>query len=386
LKAEFYKEQVLRVLSMAEKEQGDQASDSHRLRPADYLDDDLLAKEKAMFRRMPLILGHSSEIEKPGDFVVRELEGRSWIIVRGKDNIARAFLNYCQHRGTRLLHEDGGNCRHRLVCPYHAWTYNSAGELIGVPRSDLFPGLEKSKKGLKAGHLQEAYGLLWLTQELPSAFEGTETLSIKSFLNELHYEFEKLDLSKWHVYFDKTRSLKANWKFPIFAFLESYHLAVLHKDSIGDFFLENVAYSEQLGLHIRSFVPRKNVLDLRDADLEKTTLAEFITPTNILFPNVCMIAHPTSLSIISMFPGDTAGTSSWRHMLLTPQKPETKAEKAHYDKTIRVLDETTYEREDFWVSEQSQEGINAGALDEIVLSTNEHLLKVFDDLVRANIK
>ncbi|MFT6712540.1 MAG: Rieske 2Fe-2S family protein [Arenicella sp.] len=89
--------------------------------------------------------------------------------------------------------------------------------------------------------------------------------------------------------------------------------------------------------------------------------------------------------MISMFPGETPGTCTWRHMLLTPKKPETEAELAHYNKTVAVLDGITYEKEDFWVSEQSQEGMNAGALDELVIGKNEHLLKVFNQFVKNNL-
>lgn len=160
---------------------------------------------------------------------------------------------------------------------------------------------------------------------------------------------------------------------------------MLHKESIGDYFLDNLAHTEQLGRHIRSFVPRQNALELADQDLTQVNLADYITPTNIVFPNVCMIGHPTSISIISLFPGQGPWEASWRHMLLTPEKPESDQARAHYDKTIAVLDETTYEREDFWVSEQVQAGVEAGALDEMLLGANEYMLKVFDDALKASL-
>ena len=375
MKAEFYKDQIARVLDMVEQKRGDEAEHSESLPVAQYLDPERLEQEKAMFRRLPLIIGHSSEITDAGDFIVRELDGRSWLIVRGKDGMARAFYNYCQHRGTKLVHEESGACQKRFVCPYHAWTYNSQGDLVGVPRADLFPDLDKTDKGLKQADLQEAWGLLWLTQDVSAA------QPIEQYVDGLAAEFEALRLQDYYLYFDKTRALRANWKFPLFAFLEAYHLAVLHKNSIGEFFIENVAHAEMLGPHIRSFVPRSNVNELIGADLSQATMNEFITPSNILFPNVCTIGHPTSMTIISMFPGETPDKCTWRHMLLVPKKPETDAERAHYDKTITVLDGITYEREDFWVSEQIQEGINAGAISEMTLSKNEYMLKVFSDLV-----
>jgi len=375
MKASFYKEQIDSVLEMVEKNRGHEAEHTSVLSTSDFTDQGMLEAEQQMFANLPLIIGHSSELSKPGDFLVRELGQRSWLIVRGKDDRVRAFYNYCQHRGTKLVHETDG-CKKRFSCPYHAWTYDTQGDLVGVPRMDLFPGLEKSSKNLKQGDLQEAFGFLWLTQNAENA------QPVADYLGGLVDELKTLDLGNHKLYFDKTRDLKSNWKLPIYAFLESYHIGTLHKDSIAEFFVENVAYSERHGPHVRSFVPRVTAPELADLDLDQTNLSEYITPTNILFPNVCMIAHPTSYSVISMFPGDKPGTASWRHMLLVPELPSTDAERGHYEKTVAVLDGMTYEKEDFWASEQIQEGIDAGAIDELLLSKNESLLKDYADTIK----
>lgn len=375
MKAEFYKSQISQVLQMVEDNKGDEFAETTSIKVADFLDEGRHEREKKMFQRVPLIVAHSSEIASAGDYVVRQIGNRSWLLVRGDDGIARAFYNYCQHRGTKLVHNPAGECQRRFVCPYHAWTYNNLGNLIGLPRADLFPGLDKSKKGLKSADLQEAFGFLWLTQEAAAA------TPIVDYVDDLAAEFTALGLQNYHLYFDKTRSLKANWKLPIFAFLEPYHIAILHKQSIGDFFIQNVAHSEILGPHIRSFAPRKNVAELVNADLSEVKISEYVTPSTILFPNVCMIAHPTSMSVVSMLPGDRPDQCSWRHMLLTPHKPESDAERAHYDKTIAVLDGMTFEKEDFWASEQIQQGLDAGAIDELLVGKNEYLLKIFNDTV-----
>lgn len=380
MNAKFYKKQIQTLITMVKNGKGDEADGMSIMKAGDLLDTARLEREKALFKRLPLLIAHSSELETSGSYIVRELDGRSWLIVRGDDGVARAFYNYCQHRGTKLEQETHG-CKKRFTCPYHAWTYGVKGQLVGVPRPDLFPGLDKSSKGLKQADLQEAYGFLWLTQESGDQDSNNTAKPISEYLDELVPEFDALKLGEHKVYFDKTRTLKANWKLPIFAFLESYHIGTLHRDSIAEFFVENVAHSEQFGPHIRSFVPRKTVLELETKDLDGLNMAEYITPTNIVFPNVCMIAHPTSYTIISLFPGATPGTATWRHLLLVPELPKTDAERAHFDKTVAVLDGITYEKEDFWVSEQLQEGINAGALDELVLAKNELMIKVFNDTV-----
>ncbi len=374
LTAEFYRDQVLTVIDMVKKNEGVMEQESLSLHADDLRDPQRLEKERALFRRLPLIVGHSSQLKNSGDFFVQELDGRSWLLTKGNDGEIRAFLNYCQHRGTKLVHDASG-CKKRFSCPYHAWTYTNHGDLIGVPRADLFPGLDKSQKNLRpASNVQSAFGLIWLQQE-------GEAIDVADFLKGLVPEFEAINLGDYHLFFDEVRPLKANWKLPIFAFLESYHIDTLHKESIAEFFVNNVALSEQHGPHIRSFVPRKSIVDLAPSQFDSVRLAEYITPTNILFPNVCMIGHPNAYSILTMFPSDAPNRSSWRHMLLVPKKPENEKEQRHFEKTVEVLDGMTYAGEDYWVSEQIQEGIDAGAIDELVLAKTEHLLAHFADMV-----
>ncbi len=378
LNADFYRDQLAVVIEMMRTGKGDEARSTSVIRADSLRDEARLAHEKAMFRRQPLIVAHLSQLQKPGDYLVQELDGRSWLIVMSEDGDLRAFYNYCQHRGTKLVHEPFG-CKKRFSCPYHAWTYDTKGALVGVPRADLFPGMDKESKRLKsASNVEAAFGLIWLQQE-------GDAISVNSFLQTLVPEFEALRLDDYHLFFDKTRDLKANWKLPIFAFLESYHIDVLHRQSIAEFFVSNIAHTEHHGPHLRSFVPRKVLADLDPSDFDKVRMAEYVTPTNILFPNVCMIGHPNAYSILTMWPGDVAGQSKWRHMLLVPKKPETEKEIAHFEKTVKVLDGITYEGEDYWVSEQIQAGIDAGAIDELILAKNEYLIKYFDDIVESHL-
>ena len=156
--------------------------------------------------------------------MVQELYGKSVLLTRGSDGKARAFLNYCQHRGTKLEQTESG-CKSRFSCPYHAWTYDLQGGLVGVPRADLFPGLDKSTKSLRELRLQEAFGFLWLT--MTSVEKDSEGYDINEYLGGLTDELSALDFASSSVYFDETRHLKSDWKLPIYAFLESYHIGTL---------------------------------------------------------------------------------------------------------------------------------------------------------------
>ncbi len=113
-----------------------------------YDDPDFFAAEiDAVFEASWQIVCHTSDLPGKGDWHSFDYLGESIIVVRGTDDVIRAFTNVCRHRGSRILDGSSG-CAKKLVCPYHAWTYELDGRLSGVPDSDSYPGLDKSRHGL----------------------------------------------------------------------------------------------------------------------------------------------------------------------------------------------------------------------------------------------
>src|ERR1700710_1542328 len=98
--------------------------------------DDVFALERErIFDTCWLYVGHDSEIGAPGDFVRRKVAGRPLVFVRGKDDVVRALINSCTHRGARVCRQDAGNAK-SFQCFYHAWTFSTEGELVGMPDKD----------------------------------------------------------------------------------------------------------------------------------------------------------------------------------------------------------------------------------------------------------
>jgi phenylpropionate dioxygenase-like ring-hydroxylating dioxygenase large terminal subunit len=58
--------------------------------------------------------------------------------------VVRSFHNVCRHRASRLADGSHGNCGHRIVCPYHAWSYHLDGRLANVPPWQGFNGLDEA--------------------------------------------------------------------------------------------------------------------------------------------------------------------------------------------------------------------------------------------------
>jgi phenylpropionate dioxygenase-like ring-hydroxylating dioxygenase large terminal subunit len=120
-----------------------------RIHASLYTDPRIFADEmERIFHRGWVFVGHASEIPNSGDFVTRALGTQPAIMVRGTDGEIAVLLNRCRHRGTMVCAADRGTIR-TFACPYHGWTYDLSGALIGVP----YPGgydaaFDKSTRGL----------------------------------------------------------------------------------------------------------------------------------------------------------------------------------------------------------------------------------------------
>jgi len=110
------------------------------------------------------IVCHAGDIPGAGDWRTLDLPGESVIVIRGGDDVIRAFANVCRHRGSRLLDGEAG-CAKRLTCPYHAWTYAADGRLVGVPNRADYPGLDPAQFGLIPVELETWRGFLFVRLE-----------------------------------------------------------------------------------------------------------------------------------------------------------------------------------------------------------------------------
>src|ERR1700728_5336012 len=107
-----------------------------------YTDPDLFAFDMSeVFTRSWLMIGFESELPEAGSYMAVTIAQSSVLLVRGRDAVIRGFHNTCRHRGSQLCEEGHGRST-KLICPYHKWTYDLDGRLIGAARmpSDFKPG------------------------------------------------------------------------------------------------------------------------------------------------------------------------------------------------------------------------------------------------------
>lgn len=134
----------------------------------------IFSDEEIFEREMDLIFGrawqfvcHESQIPKAGDFFETPVGRDNVLTVRQKDGSIKALLNTCAHRGNAVCRAEEGNTK-VFMCTYHGWSYDLAGNLIGVPDFDLFykGELDKSAHGLReVAQLAAYHGFVFVTMD-----------------------------------------------------------------------------------------------------------------------------------------------------------------------------------------------------------------------------
>lgn len=136
--------------------------DADRFHSDLYVDPQIFELEiERIYHRTWVWVAHESEIANPGDFKTTHV-GRSPVIVtRDRKGTIHVLLNRCRHRGTTVCDRNAGNTR-TFTCPYHAWSYDLDGRLIGVPYEEGYVGsLDKTSFPLSALKVGTYRGLVF---------------------------------------------------------------------------------------------------------------------------------------------------------------------------------------------------------------------------------
>ena len=332
------------------------------------------AERARIFQDAPQVIAPSALLPQAGAAIPHDGFGMPLLLTRDKAGRAHVFLNVCRHRGTRLVEGSALQCVPRLVCPYHAWSYRLDGVLAGVPRSDAFPGLDKSDYALRELPSLEAGGLIWFARGAAADFTDAAALAP---------EFDAFGLAGHHLYRSRVHEVAANWKLIMDAFLESYHVQRLHAATIGRFFTDGITAGDRIGPHQRSAVGRAAALDRID-QYDWPALRGAITYAYQLFPATVLIVSPDYVNLMTLMPRAVDQTLVEDFMLI-PAPPGSAEEEAHWHKSWTLLDEGTFASEDFRAAALGQEGLGSGAVDRVTLGTLETGIRHFHDQVEARL-
>ena len=187
------------------------------------------AEKERIFTRDWFCIAREEEVPNPGDFVVREVAGESLVLTRAEGGVLRAFFNTCRHRGTRLCDDEGHLKSNVIKCPYHAWTYDTDGNLLGTPNVHEEEGFDKTEYSLWKAALETWQGFVWVNlSENPASFrEAFEDNPLGTPWEFERYGMDELRIGKRLVY-----EVEANWKILLENFNECLHCPSVHPELV----------------------------------------------------------------------------------------------------------------------------------------------------------
>lgn len=180
-----------------------------------------------IFRKEWLCPGLAADIPKPGDYLTFSIGDQPIFTMRGKDGKVRSFANVCLHRMMILL-EGSGSCG-RIVCPYHAWTYDTQGQVIGAGHMEKSAGFDRKELSLPEIRTEIWQGWIYVTLN-PIA------PSIATLLAPLLPVVERYRMEGYVPVVQQDHVWNTNWKLLNENFMEGYHLPVAHKATVGAWF------------------------------------------------------------------------------------------------------------------------------------------------------
>lgn len=182
-----------------------------------YTDAEIFARElENIFAHTWQLIGHSSQVASPGQLITAQV-GDENVVVANDSGVIRGFYNVCQHRGHQLVAADAATVS-AITCPYHAWTYNLAGQLIHARGEDV------SELCVPAVQVDAMAGFLFVNLDLRApALEVT--------VPGIAAELERLapDSAARVLTYQRKHLIKANWKVAVENYNECYHCPNVHK-------------------------------------------------------------------------------------------------------------------------------------------------------------
>jgi phenylpropionate dioxygenase-like ring-hydroxylating dioxygenase large terminal subunit len=203
-----------------------QPLEGHVLPPRSFVSAALYEVEMArIFEKSWVHVADLPDLQKAGDYVTANIGPTPVIVVRGDDGELRAFLNACRHRGATLA-EDSGNCGRQLRCPYHAWSYSTTGELVGVPYREEF--------GCRTAGLDLVPVRVGAVGPLVFACLDADAPPLAEWTGELGASLQRARGAEMQTAFTIEYEVAVNWKVYVENGLEGYHVGFVH-DLLADF-------------------------------------------------------------------------------------------------------------------------------------------------------
>jgi phenylpropionate dioxygenase-like ring-hydroxylating dioxygenase large terminal subunit len=187
---------------------------------ARYTSDDFARREREhLWPNVWQFAARDEELPEPGDHVVYDNAGRSYIVSRQDDGSVRAFHNVCLHRGRKLKTEAGTS--DQFQCPFHGFTWNKDGSFAQMPCQWDFEHIKPDAMKLPEAEVGRWGGYIFVREN-----PGGPT--IEEFLDPLPEHFKRWKHEECTTAIWVAKVVPANWKVTMEAFMEAWHTIITH--------------------------------------------------------------------------------------------------------------------------------------------------------------
>ena len=191
-----------------------------------------------IFRKEWLYVGREEQVAGPGDYLAFDLVGEPIVIVRDEAGTLHALSNVCRHRYMQLV--EGQGHADKFVCPYHGWTYQLDGALAGAPHMTESRIFERRGCRLPEFRLETWLGSIFVNLD-PQA---------EPFAPRHEAAFERLApyrLDQMRIVAEIDEVWDGNWKLGFENGTETYHVSVLHANTVASWNPTSAGSSESGG-------------------------------------------------------------------------------------------------------------------------------------------
>jgi Rieske 2Fe-2S family protein len=356
-----------------------------------FVSAEIFAEEsEKIFASNWVLVGHQSQLAKPGDYFLAAIAGESLIVVKDQRSTIRAFYNVCRHRGARLCEAKNGHLS-AIQCPYHAWTYALDGRLLGAPHMDETPGFNKAEYPLTPARLGLWEGFIFVNLDDGGTrlrSQATARQAPGDFIS-LERWFEPLDgkFSPWNL--TSLRSAKrieydvqANWKLMFQNYSECYHCLGVHpelsKISPYDSAENDLTKGPFLGGFMRINKDKGLTMSGNACALPVGNFGEEdfrVVFYYSIFPNILLSLHPDYVMVHQLQPQSPDRTLIFCDWFFNPEA----FKRGDFDPDDAVKFWDMVNKQDWHVCELSQKGISSRAYQPGPYSARESIPAAWDE-------
>jgi phenylpropionate dioxygenase-like ring-hydroxylating dioxygenase large terminal subunit len=340
----------------------DLAPAEQAVRAAEYTSVERHQRDIAMLMASPQLVGYVSELPEPGTYCTKSVMGRSVLLTRTSTGSVKAFNNVCLHRQSQVV--TGCGKAKRFSCPYHAWTYDDTGRLVGLPGREGFPGVQVKSDGLTELPAAEFAGFLWV------ALDPAAGLDVSAHLGPLAEELDSWGIGRWSPLGEKVLDSPINWKLAVDTFSENYHFATVHRDTFATIARSNCTVFDSFGPHHRLIFPLNSILALENEPEDQWDPFQNMVVIYALFPNIVLSVTIANGELFRIYPGETPGRSITVHQNSTPLDISEESVAAGAQAVFDYAHATVRD-EDYRLVAGLQANLESGVRDHLLFGRNE---------------